>query len=110
MTLPIFSIVDSKENCKDDKKKKKKLTAMDVEIVCQFFYLPYQHGDIVIKLIQDFSWLKDNFIDFDQQPHPDMVCFSIIIFNWSPLFAFVRKNIYYKIVQEFTFDKIVGYL
>ena len=92
MTLPIFSIVDSKENCKDDKKKKKKLTAMDVEIVCQFFYLPYQHGDIVIKLIQDFSWLKDNFIDFDQQPHPDMVCFSIIIFQLVTTLRFCQKE------------------
>ena len=65
---------------------------MDVEIVCQFFYLPYQHGDIVIKLIQDFSWLKDNFIDFDQQPHPDMVCFSIIIFQLVTTLRFCQKE------------------
>lgn len=40
--------------------KDKDLTAADLTLLCDLFYLPFEHGGSGIQLLQEFHWLKTN--------------------------------------------------
>lgn len=50
----------------------KSLDYRDVLIVCHFFYLPYECGEIASELKSNFKWLKRNAIDFTKRPPIEM--------------------------------------
>ncbi|XP_029047484.2 protein O-GlcNAcase isoform X3 [Osmia bicornis bicornis] len=38
----------------------KRLTPEDLSLLCDLFYLPFEHGGQGIQLLQEFNWLKSN--------------------------------------------------
>lgn len=36
------------------------LTVDDLMLLCDLFYLPFEHGSQALKLLQEFNWLKCN--------------------------------------------------
>lgn len=36
------------------------LTAEDINLLCDLFYLPFEHGTQGIQLLQEFYWLHTN--------------------------------------------------
>lgn len=38
----------------------KTLTFEDLSLLCDLFYLPFEHGGQAIQLLQEFNWLKSN--------------------------------------------------
>nr|XP_033333106.1 protein O-GlcNAcase isoform X1 [Megalopta genalis] len=38
----------------------KRLTSEDLSLLCDLFYLPFEHGGQGIQLLQEFNWLKSN--------------------------------------------------
>lgn len=38
----------------------KQLTEEDLSLLCDLFYLPFEHGGQGIQLLQEFNWLKVN--------------------------------------------------
>jgi len=38
----------------------KQLTQEDLSLLCDLFYLPFEHGGQGIQLLQEFNWLKSN--------------------------------------------------
>ncbi|XP_033207412.1 protein O-GlcNAcase isoform X2 [Belonocnema kinseyi] len=41
-------------------KEVNKLTQEDLSLLCDLFYLPFEHGGQGIQLLQEFNWLKSN--------------------------------------------------
>ena len=41
-------------------KETNKLTQEDLCLLCDLFYLPFEHGGQGIQLLQEFNWLKSN--------------------------------------------------
>lgn len=41
-------------------KEANKLTQEDLSLLCDLFYLPFEHGGQGIQLLQEFNWLKSN--------------------------------------------------
>ncbi|XP_012287820.1 protein O-GlcNAcase isoform X3 [Orussus abietinus] len=44
----------------DPKEEDKQLTHEDLSLLCDLFYLPFEHGGQGIQLLQEFNWLKSN--------------------------------------------------
>ncbi|XP_015594300.1 protein O-GlcNAcase isoform X2 [Cephus cinctus] len=44
----------------DVKDPDKQLTQEDLSLLCDLFYLPFEHGGQGIQLLQEFNWLKSN--------------------------------------------------
>ncbi|CAH0554576.1 unnamed protein product [Brassicogethes aeneus] len=40
--------------------KKEQLTYEDLSLFCDLFYLPFEHGNQGLQLLQEFNWLKSN--------------------------------------------------
>lgn len=38
----------------------KQLTQEDLSLLCDLFYLPFEHGGQGIQVLQEFNWLKSN--------------------------------------------------
>lgn len=38
----------------------KQLTHEDLSLLCDLFYLPFEHGGQGVQLLQEFNWLKSN--------------------------------------------------
>lgn len=36
------------------------LTVEDLSLLCDLFYLPFEHGGQGLQLLQEFNWLKSN--------------------------------------------------
>ena len=45
------TLIDEEENS---------LTVEDLHLLCDLFYLPYDHGTQGIHLLNEFQWLKEN--------------------------------------------------
>ncbi|XP_066145811.1 protein O-GlcNAcase isoform X1 [Euwallacea fornicatus] len=43
-----------------DKDRKEELTYEDLALLCDLFYLPFEHGSQGLQLLQEFQWLKSN--------------------------------------------------
>lgn len=41
-------------------RKDNELTVEDLSLLCDLFYLPYEHGGQGLQLLQEFNWLKSN--------------------------------------------------
>ncbi|KAL0277400.1 UNVERIFIED_CONTAM: hypothetical protein PYX00_004697 [Menopon gallinae] len=41
-------------------KSDKELTTADLNLLCDLFYLPFEHGGSGVQLLQEFHWLKTN--------------------------------------------------
>lgn len=41
-------------------KEANKLIQEDLSLLCDLFYLPFEHGGQGIQLLQEFNWLKSN--------------------------------------------------
>lgn len=37
-----------------------KLTHEDIALLCDLFYLPFEHGGQGLQILQEFNWLKSN--------------------------------------------------
>ncbi|XP_011309622.1 protein O-GlcNAcase isoform X2 [Fopius arisanus] len=50
------------EDTENDEVKdvEKRLTVEDLSLLCDLFYLPFEHGGQGIQLLQEFNWLKSN--------------------------------------------------
>jgi protein O-GlcNAcase/histone acetyltransferase len=48
------------ENQTDPDKKETELTFEDLSLLCDLFYLPFEHGGQGLQLLQEFNWLKSN--------------------------------------------------
>jgi len=46
------------------KARQSSITSDDVLLLCEMFYLPYEHGERGAQLLSEFIWLKDNAIDY----------------------------------------------
>lgn len=44
----------------DVKDLDKRLTHEDLSLLCDLFYLPFEHGAQGIQVLQEFNWLKSN--------------------------------------------------
>lgn len=44
----------------DVKDEDKTLAHEDLSLLCDLFYLPFEHGGQGIQLLQEFNWLKSN--------------------------------------------------
>lgn len=36
------------------------MTVEDLSLLCDLFYLPFEHGGQGLQLLQEFNWLKSN--------------------------------------------------
>ena len=70
--FPTFLADITDKDSKDDKAVKI-LDHRDLEIVCHFYYLPYECGPIASEFKANFKWLKRNAIDFAKKPPEDKV-------------------------------------
>lgn len=41
-------------------RKDNDLTVDDLSLLCDLFYLPFEHGGQGLQLLQEFNWLKSN--------------------------------------------------
>jgi hypothetical protein len=41
-------------------RKETELTFEDLSLLCDLFYLPFEHGGQGLQLLQEFNWLKSN--------------------------------------------------
>ncbi|XP_060528600.1 protein O-GlcNAcase isoform X2 [Cylas formicarius] len=48
------------ENQADSDRKGHELTYEDLSLLCDLFYLPFEHGSQALQLLQEFNWLKSN--------------------------------------------------
>lgn len=40
--------------------KNERITAADISLMCDLFYLPFEHGSRALRLLNEFNWLKSN--------------------------------------------------
>ncbi|KAJ3642974.1 hypothetical protein Zmor_025718 [Zophobas morio] len=48
------------ENDIEPERKENELTFEDLALLCDLFYLPFEHGGQGLQLLQEFNWLKSN--------------------------------------------------
>ncbi|XP_050304406.1 protein O-GlcNAcase isoform X2 [Anthonomus grandis grandis] len=48
------------ENPSETDRKDNDLTYEDLALLCDLFYLPFEHGSQALQLLQEFHWLKSN--------------------------------------------------
>lgn len=58
MTLKVF--INSNNELSYHFRNEKELTVADLTLLCDLFYLPFEHGGSGIHLLQEFHWLKTN--------------------------------------------------
>ena len=51
---------ETEEVSSEMKDVNKQLTHEDLSLLCDLFYLPFEHGGQGIQLLQEFNWLKSN--------------------------------------------------
>lgn len=54
----------SSEVCPEKKPRQSTITSDDVILLCELFYLPYEHGERGCSLLAEFKWLQANAIDY----------------------------------------------
>ncbi|XP_054273322.1 protein O-GlcNAcase isoform X2 [Macrosteles quadrilineatus] len=61
MTMQVEPVSES--NLESDERPRdadKELTLEDLALLCDLFYLPFEHGSQGVQLLQEFNWLKSN--------------------------------------------------
>lgn len=44
----------------DENEKQPQITTDDISLLCDLFYLPFEHGNRALQLLNEFNWLKSN--------------------------------------------------
>lgn len=44
----------------DENEKQTQITTDDISLLCDLFYLPFEHGNRALQLLNEFNWLKSN--------------------------------------------------
>lgn len=73
----------------------KHLTHDDLSLLCDLFYLPFEHGGQGIQLLQEFNWLKSNayvLVEKSKESSKTDVRRSFIIAFFSGFQKFVVKS------------------
>ncbi|XP_076762046.1 O-GlcNAcase isoform X2 [Xylocopa sonorina] len=60
----------------------KRLTQEDLSLLCDLFYLPFEHGGQGIQLLQEFNWLKSNAHVVMRKPKEDESASQSDIEEW----------------------------
>ena len=66
-------------------------TGEDLKILVDFFYLPHQHGDRALKILEEFQWLKENAPGLTLSFFPSLspsLPFSFIFLSLFPFLPF----------------------
>ncbi|XP_052863391.1 protein O-GlcNAcase [Anopheles cruzii] len=60
-TMQVESSDTSLEMAEDNKNgSEKEITAADIMLLCDLFYLPFEHGAKALQLLTEFHWLRNN--------------------------------------------------
>ncbi|XP_055617072.1 protein O-GlcNAcase [Toxorhynchites rutilus septentrionalis] len=54
------SLMSNAEMVEDKSASDKEITTHDIMLLCDLFYLPFEHGSKALQLLADFYWLKTN--------------------------------------------------
>jgi protein O-GlcNAcase/histone acetyltransferase len=58
MNNEIYQLLEIRIN--DKEKEDKELQYEDLALLCDLFYLPFEHGAQGLQILQEFNWLKSN--------------------------------------------------
>uniref|UniRef100_A0A182IZD6 protein O-GlcNAcase n=1 Tax=Anopheles atroparvus TaxID=41427 RepID=A0A182IZD6_ANOAO len=59
-TMQVESSDTSLEMAEDKTAQEKDITAADLTLLCDLFYLPFEHGSKALQLLAEFFWLRNN--------------------------------------------------
>uniref|UniRef100_A0A182SMT5 protein O-GlcNAcase n=1 Tax=Anopheles maculatus TaxID=74869 RepID=A0A182SMT5_9DIPT len=59
-TMQVESSDTSLEMAEDKNGHEKQITAVDIMLLCDLFYLPFEHGAKALQLLSEFYWLRNN--------------------------------------------------
>ncbi|XP_049287177.1 protein O-GlcNAcase [Anopheles funestus] len=59
-TMQVESSDTSLEMAEDKNNCEKQITAVDIMLLCDLFYLPFEHGSKALQLLSEFHWLRNN--------------------------------------------------
>ncbi|XP_050068295.1 protein O-GlcNAcase [Anopheles maculipalpis] len=59
-TMQVESSDTSLEMAEDKNGHEKQITAVDIMLLCDLFYLPFEHGSKALQLLSEFYWLRNN--------------------------------------------------
>ncbi|EAA03784.5 protein O-GlcNAcase [Anopheles arabiensis] len=59
-TMQVESSDTSLEMAEDKNGQEKQITAGDIMLLCDLFYLPFEHGSKALQLLSEFYWLRNN--------------------------------------------------
>ncbi|KFB46846.1 AGAP002287-PA-like protein [Anopheles sinensis] len=59
-TMQVESSDTSLEMAEDKNGQDKDITAADLMLLCDLFYLPFEHGSKALQLLAEFFWLRNN--------------------------------------------------
>ncbi|XP_058119400.1 protein O-GlcNAcase [Anopheles ziemanni] len=59
-TMQVESSDTSLEMAEDKNSQEKDITAADLMLLCDLFYLPFEHGSKALQLLAEFFWLRNN--------------------------------------------------
>uniref|UniRef100_A0A182XVC8 protein O-GlcNAcase n=1 Tax=Anopheles stephensi TaxID=30069 RepID=A0A182XVC8_ANOST len=59
-TMQVESSDTSLEMAEDKNGLEKQITAVDIMLLCDLFYLPFEHGSKALQLLSEFYWLRNN--------------------------------------------------
>lgn len=48
------------QEIENERKQSDQLTVEDLQLLCDLFYLPFEHGGQGLQILQEFNWLKSN--------------------------------------------------
>lgn len=74
------------------------LTIEDLHLLCDLFYLPFEHGNQGLQLLHEFQWLKTNSnlvagIAEVDKAKPEVLVFSSYSFNPTLLHGVVSERL-----------------
>uniref|UniRef100_A0A182MJ35 protein O-GlcNAcase n=1 Tax=Anopheles culicifacies TaxID=139723 RepID=A0A182MJ35_9DIPT len=59
-TMQVESSDTSLEMAEDKNGCEKQITSVDIMLLCDLFYLPFEHGSKALQLLSEFYWLRNN--------------------------------------------------
>uniref|UniRef100_A0A182QWE0 GH84 domain-containing protein n=1 Tax=Anopheles farauti TaxID=69004 RepID=A0A182QWE0_9DIPT len=59
-TMQVESSDTSLEMAEDKNGHEKQITVTDIMLLCDLFYLPFEHGSKALQLLSEFYWLRNN--------------------------------------------------
>lgn len=81
----------------------KRLTQEDLSLLCDLFYLPFEHGGQGIQLLQEFNWLKSNAHVVMRKSKEDETVSESDVCN-SSINVLRLRYIYYIIIYNYIYN------